>query len=116
LQEVDGRWFLNSETGQLALDGYAFNSAPQNGQFAEFGVRPEHILFGDAARSLPINMRVDTEIVEPMGADTVLWTRVGEQTLTIRTDSESIVQVGEQISIGFNPARASLFSEDGSRL
>jgi len=116
LEDKDDQWYLNASGVQLPLKGYAFSNTPQRGQEVEFGVRPEHILLSQAGAEQPITMQADTELVEPMGADTVLWTRVGDNTLTIRTDSESTVKTGDQISIGFNPARASLFALDGSRL
>ncbi len=116
LQNSGDQWSLQSGNLQLPLHGYNFSQNPQNGQPAEFGVRPEHILVGDIATQQPISLQVETDIVEPMGADTVLWTKAGEHGLTIRTDSESSVKTGDHISVGFNPTRASLFAEDGTRL
>lgn len=116
LENSGDQWFLNANGLLLSLNGYEFIHAPQSGQSIDFGMRPEHIVLGDAASQQPINLQVETELVEPMGADTVLWTKIGENSLTIRTDSESTVKAGDKLSIGFNAAKASLFAEDGSRL
>src|SRR5690349_19934392 len=42
-----------------------------------FGIRPEHVAFGDAARAMPFTAESAVEIVEPMGSDTLVWTKLG---------------------------------------
>lgn len=116
LANTAGNWSLDAGGVEFSLHGYEFAQTPQAGQRIECGVRPEHIVLGDAAQQQPVKLQVQTELVEPMGADTVLWAKLGKSSLTIRTDSESTVKTGEQITIGFNPTKASLFTEDGGRL
>lgn len=111
-----GQWFFNADGLRVPLNDYRFEHPPQEGQAVEFGLRPEHIVVGDASTTQPVTMQVDTELVEPMGADTVLWTNVAGHALTIRTDSESNVKTGDNIDIGFNTARVSIFSENGERV
>jgi len=111
-----GQWVFNSSGLRVPLSDYGFTNTPQEGQAVELGLRPEHIIVGDASAAQPVIMEVDTELVEPMGADTVLWTNVAGHALTIRTDSESIVKTGDKLNIGFNTSRASLFSENGERV
>ncbi|MEX2277833.1 MAG: TOBE domain-containing protein, partial [Cucumibacter sp.] len=84
---------------------------------AVLGVRPEHIAVGDATKGMAFSAEVEIEIVEPMGADTLAWTRLGGQTMSFRTDSELVLKNGDKVRIGFDPARASMFSqESGARI
>ena len=57
------------------------------------------------------------EIVEPMGSDTLVWTKLGGQNFSFRVEAEKALRNGEPIRIGFDPARASLFdSQSGNRM
>ena len=81
------------------------------------GVRPEHIVVGEDAKSMPFTIESEIEIVEPMGADTLAWTKIGGQSVTFRADAESTSQPGQKVTIGFDPARGSIFNaESGARL
>jgi multiple sugar transport system ATP-binding protein len=100
----------------VPLDRYAFENGAGSGG-AVLGVRPEHIAFGQAAKALPFSREVEVEIVEPMGSDTLVWTKLGGQNLAFRVESEKPLSVGERVMIGFDPARASLFDgAAGNRL
>jgi multiple sugar transport system ATP-binding protein len=98
-------------TGDVSIDvsRYAFENGSAMGAKAVFGVRPEHVVFGDAASGQPFSAEVDIEIVEPMGSDTLVWTKLGEQNFTLRAESERTPRVGDRIRIGFDPSRASIF-------
>jgi multiple sugar transport system ATP-binding protein len=99
---------------RLALDGvlvdvnrYPFQKGPDT-QAILIGIRPEHLGLGEApAGHHAAQGRVT--IVEPMGADVVIWTEFAGKPITIRTDSEAAVNVGERIAFHFDPARASIF-------
>ncbi len=81
-----------------------------------FGIRPEHtgVNSGD---DWPFSAKVPVEIVEPMGSDTLVWTRLGKQNFTMRVASERTPQVGDMVAIGFDPMNASLFdAASGDRL
>ncbi|GAB5507501.1 MAG: ABC transporter ATP-binding protein [Rhizobiaceae bacterium] len=99
------------KAGDTTIDakGYEFAEKPQAGTKAVFGVRPEHVMIGEMARSMPYTSEVEIEIVEPMGSDTLAWTKLGGQNFTFRTDSEYAPKEGEKVLLGFDPARASLF-------
>ena len=58
---------------------------------------------------MPFRHEVGVEIVEPMGSDTLVWAKIGDQNLSFRVDSEKTLKVGDKVPIGFDPARASLF-------
>ncbi|MGX9854425.1 ABC transporter ATP-binding protein [Limimaricola variabilis] len=92
----------------VPMVGYDFAAPPKDGA-AVFGIRPEHVLVGEAAATAPVRTEVMVEIVEPMGADTLLWTRIGEDDFRIRIDGQTPIRGGDRITIGLDPARASLF-------
>ena len=73
------------------------------------GVRPEHIAVGDDAKKMPFQLESEIEIVEPMGSDTVAWTKVAGQSVTFRCSSDIPLAPGQKVTIGFDPARGSIF-------
>jgi len=110
------QWYFATPDVRIPLSGYTFQSSPVADQPVEIGIRPEHIILDAAATSAAVSLTVDAEIVEPMGADTVIWTSIAGDNLTIRADSESSVKPGDKLTIGINPTRASLFAQNGDRL
>lgn len=96
--------------GALSVDlkGYEFTPAGKTGGPAWFGIRPEHVYVGT---DQPFTMEITAEIVEPMGADTLVWTHVEGAPFRIRMDGQATVAVGDKVTIGFDPARASMFDK-----
>ena len=116
---IDGRlvrdgqdWRFAYSEGTVDLAGYAFATPPTERQ-AVFGVRPEHIRLEAEQPSAQGTVTV----VEPMGAETVLWIQIAGKPAAIRVDGESTVKAGETLPYRFDPARASLFdATSGERL
>jgi multiple sugar transport system ATP-binding protein len=52
---------------------------------------------------------VSVDLVEPMGSDTLIWAQVGAKPFRIRMDGQARVQPGDRLTVGLDPARASLF-------
>lgn len=108
-----------SDTNFTAEDGtvipvgnYKF-TAPSSGQIkAVLGVRPEHIVMDEEARRMPFSTEVEIEIVEPMGSDTLAWTKIAGHPVTFRADSDVVLTVGQKLLVGFDPARGSLFNAE----
>jgi multiple sugar transport system ATP-binding protein len=94
----------------IPMGGYGF-AGPASGK-AWFGIRPEHVAVGVATAGLPLSAEIVTEIVEPMGADTLVWTTFSGQPIRFRVDGGTPVRAGERMTIGFDPARASLFDHE----
>jgi multiple sugar transport system ATP-binding protein len=88
---------------------YEFANGRSSADDAVFGIRPEHVVIGDAAAGLPFSADATVELVEPMGSDSLVWTRIGAQNFTFRAPAEMTVTEGDRVKIGFDPARASLF-------
>ncbi|MFN3546919.1 MAG: ABC transporter ATP-binding protein [Mesorhizobium sp.] len=93
---------------RIPLDRYEFSSADGAGA-AALGIRPEHVALDDAGAAMPFTQEVVVEIVEPMGSDTLVWTTLGGHNFTFRAPSERTLKNRERITIGFDPARASIF-------
>ena len=96
----------------LPLEGYAFAQAPRDGQAIELGIRPEHSLIGPAG-ALPVTV----DMVEPMGADTLLWCNHDALEISIRVEAGTEIAVGDRFNIDLPAAKLSLFAKDtGLRL
>jgi multiple sugar transport system ATP-binding protein len=96
---------------RVPLDRYAFGPQAPAGGRCVLGVRPESVAIGEDGAALPFSCEVEIEIVEPMGANTLVWTKLAGINFAFLIDSEHRLKVGERVTIGFDPARASLFDE-----
>ncbi len=94
---------------RLPLTGYAF-AAPQTADRpATIGIRPEHIVTGELVGNAPVQAGVTVDLVEPMGSDTLVWATLAGQPFRIRMDGQARVRNRDPLTIGIDPARASLF-------
>jgi len=91
----------------IPLGQYAMQKTV-DGANVVLGIRPEHVAVGEDARKMPFTIESEIEIVEPMGSDTVAWTKVGES-LTVRASGEVALHPGQKVLVGFDPARGSVF-------
>lgn len=115
--EVNSQPVFNTGGEGLRLDGYAFKNGVPAEVEAVFGIRPEHILVGEAAKAMPQKQEVNVELVEPMGSDTLVWTTIAGQSVSFRVEPEKSLKAGMRVLVGFDPARASLFdARTGERL
>ncbi len=100
--EVDG---VSIPVGDYGFDGGRADRP------AWFGIRPEHVQTGDAAKAQPFSVETTVDIVEPMGSDTLVWAKVGGNDLRIRMDGQARVAEGDKIVVGFTAARAHMFDQ-----
>jgi multiple sugar transport system ATP-binding protein len=107
---------FKAEDATVSLDRYKFERQAGDGQPVVLGIRPEHIFSGAAATGQPFTQQVTVEVVEPMGSDTLVWTKLGGSNLAFRMEAEKQASPGDQVAIGFDPAKASLFGADENRL
>ncbi|MEQ1770977.1 MAG: ABC transporter ATP-binding protein [Devosia sp.] len=96
------------EKVQVPLDAYKFDRPAADGE-AVLGIRPEHIAVGEEARRMPFQTESEIEIVEPMGSETVGYTKIAGQTVTFRCSSDIPLVSGQKVTLGFDPARGSVF-------
>jgi multiple sugar transport system ATP-binding protein len=104
--------FVADDGTVVPVGTYQFTTPVSGSTKAVLGVRPEHIVIGEEAQSKPFNQEVEIEIVEPMGSDTLAWTKIAGKPVTFRCDSDVVITTGQKILIGFDPARGSLFNAE----
>ena len=91
--------------------GYEFATQNRSDAGAWLGIRPEHILTGDAATGASFSAKAEIDIVEPMGSDTLVWVNFAGQPVRVRTEGQSGLKSGDTLTIGFDAARLHLFDE-----
>jgi multiple sugar transport system ATP-binding protein len=102
------------ENLRVPLSGYAFATRLNAGRPVELGIRPEHVVVGSTG---PVVCETVVEMVEPMGSNTLAWTRLGDSPFSIRLDGETGVKQGDRLPLCLPPARLNLFDpETGIRL
>jgi multiple sugar transport system ATP-binding protein len=100
---------------EVSLNGYAFNAAPAEGQPISLGVRPEQLSLKGMNGSPSVAVTVS--LIDPMGADALLWGNLGKNMVSVRIGPEDGYKIGETVRAGFDPAAASIFdAESGARL
>ncbi len=103
--EVEGK--------KISLKGYDFADAPrQAGQGACLGVRPEQVVVGSAAKAMPVKAKATVELVEPMGADTLVWSNFAGKPFRFLMEGTAQIGIGDKLDIGFDPAKANLFDAE----
>jgi multiple sugar transport system ATP-binding protein len=79
-------------------------------------VRPEQIEIVSpqpGSSTLPLTVSV----VEPMGADTLVWGSIGSESMSMRVEPNQAPAIGAPIKAHFVPSQASLFdSATGMRI
>jgi multiple sugar transport system ATP-binding protein len=101
--------------GTVPLARYGFAGPAKEGA-AILGIRPEHIVVGASGADKQAGSGSVT-ILEPMGAETVIWSRFGETPITIRVEGDSPLGIGDNINYAFDVAKASLFDKaSGNRM
>ena len=83
------------------------------GGAVELGIRPEHIVIGAGADALPAAV----EMVEPMGAETLVWARVAGEPFSLRVEHTVKLRPGDRIDLGFPGENVHVFrAGTGERL
>ena len=110
---------LNFEFDDLSfnLDGYSFKEKIKDSSKVWLGVRPENIVINESDKAMPVNCDVMVEVVEPMGADTLVWSSLNGRELRLTVEGNKTVNIGDKLSVGFDPAHVSIFDfENENRL
>jgi multiple sugar transport system ATP-binding protein len=106
--DADGKF----NVGKLTIDlkNYDFADGTVKGKHW-LGYRPEHVVLGEAALSMPVHVEAVADIVEPMGSDTLIWTKIEGHDFRIRTDGQQKVAAGDRLIVGMDPRFASIFDK-----
>ncbi|WCT73081.1 ABC transporter ATP-binding protein [Sphingomonas naphthae] len=109
---AEGQGALHTADGiRLSLAGYPFRKPPVAGDEIILGLRPEATEFAPASAFAAANP-VEIALIEPMGADTLVWLKLGEQMISVRVPSDRAPSPGDRLAITFDAARASVFAAD----
>jgi len=81
------------------------------GDLRTLGVRPEDLTISDDGQ-----LKGQVTHVEHLGGDTNVLVNMDEHIITLRLFGQHPVKVGETIGLGFDPARAYLFDQNGQRV
>ena len=114
LAEEGGARFARLGDLRVPLDRYEFGSRPGERRKAELGIRPEHIsITADAAGSY----EAVVELVEPMGSECIVWTRLGGTPVSVLAQGEKRPKPGDRFRMAFAGEQINLFDpEAGTRL
>ncbi|MEO3997406.1 ABC transporter ATP-binding protein [Mesorhizobium sp. CAU 1732] len=116
IEERDGGPVFVTPDIEVPLGTYPFQSAARPSGRVVLGVRPEHVGL-NSGDGWPFAETVKVDVVEPMGSDTLVWTKLAGRDFSIRAASERAPNVDDDVTIGFDPMRASLFdATSGERI
>jgi multiple sugar transport system ATP-binding protein len=81
------------------------------GSACEAGIRPEDVRFADPGE--PGALKGDIYVVEPMGNETLVQVKVGDERLTVRARRSFSAPVGSAAGVTFDPQDACFFDASG---
>jgi len=117
LVERDGGIWVDAQSfGVRVVDSQNGALAPYVGKQMEFGIRPEDIF--DASLSPTVKseaantVRVKVEVVEPMGATSILYLNAGQHSLRAAVDSVTQAQEGQDLDVVLHMQHAHLFDKE----
>jgi multiple sugar transport system ATP-binding protein len=107
-----GRQSLVVGGSPLALPETIFRACAAGGA-SVLGVRPEDLTIVAADASGESSLRGEVYVVEPMGNETLVDVRVGEQRLMVRAPRSFSAAIGSPIGVQVDPESACFFRADG---
>ncbi len=76
------------------------------------GARHEHISLGKVSTEELFETELTIEVIEPMGWDTLVWSKPGCLNFRFRVDGQTKLKTGDRQVVHFDPERASIFDQD----
>ncbi|MGI8972967.1 MAG: ABC transporter ATP-binding protein [Gaiella sp.] len=115
---VDG-WRFRGEDIDVALSAdvisaRALEHEAETGGEVKLGLRPEHFRIGPPGQDGGIAGRV--QFLEPVGSDLYLTVEAGGTSIQVRTDPDSPLKQGENLSLLFHASGVHVFGADGRSL
>ena len=105
--KLEGGWCESPD-----LSNYKFQESIKTETQVWLGIRPESVVVGGEAKNMPVNFSLEVEVIEPMGANTLVWSQIGGQEFRFIVDGNISVNVGDRVTVGFDPAHVSIFDFD----
>ncbi|MBV9833782.1 MAG: sn-glycerol-3-phosphate ABC transporter ATP-binding protein UgpC [Alphaproteobacteria bacterium] len=90
----------------------AARAAPLNGKPATLGVRPEDLRVANGADPAEYCMDCEIEVVERLGSEILLDTRVGSESVVASVEPTVNVRAHEKVRLAVNPERMHLFDAE----
>ena len=91
----------------INLNNYEFDNQPLDQSDIIFGIRPEDISVSDSQDGMEFKI----ELIEPMGADTLIWLSFENIPFSVRLEGSSEYKLGDVININFDIKRSSVFNQ-----
>ena len=115
--KVDGNRITNSEGLDIAIsEGQAkiLKETGYQGNEVIFGIRPEDVSSRPIVQEVYPDANVDAEVVvsELLGAETMLYLKLGETEFAARVDARDFHNPGEKVNLTFNVAKGHFFDAE----
>lgn len=115
--KVDGNRITNSEGLDIAIsEGQAkiLKETGYQGKKVIFGIRPEDVSSRPIVQEVYPDANVDAEVVvsELLGAETMLYLKLGETEFAARVDARGFHNPGEKVNLTFNVAKGHFFDAE----
>jgi multiple sugar transport system ATP-binding protein len=119
LEAADGGWRFRGENMDVPISAQVVSTSGLQHEAeihgdVKFGLRPEHFRLGPPGVEGGVPGRV--EFLEPVGSDLYLTVEAGGTTLQVRTDPDSPLEAGDNVSLLFDATRVHVFGSDGHNL
>lgn len=85
-----------------------------DGMTVTYGIRPEH--FEVAAPDSPDAVRAKVVVIEPTGAETMVYARIGDDVFTAVFHERHTFEPGQDIALRIKAEKVRLFSISGERI
>ena len=107
--EAEGTVFdLCGQRTRLSVDPAVAKIAPGTG--VTVGIRPRAFLLEDASGGQGLSVRID--LIEPMGAETLVHAMAEDTDVRVVVDRTQKVKEGDQLHIEVKPGQALVFNAD----
>jgi len=110
LEKQSGDLTFVANERRLLVTGYAFEKQPEAGMPVTLGIRPEHLQVGESGPCRLEGLAVD--MVEPMGADSLVWFGDDEISLCVRLAGETFLTDREISPLTLPIDQLSIFSSE----
>ncbi|MDQ8202882.1 sn-glycerol-3-phosphate ABC transporter ATP-binding protein UgpC [Pelagicoccus sp. SDUM812003] len=120
LESVDAHLFFHAEQSDIALKLDARLAEQGRSHLDEqvvLGIRPENMreVASQASDLAGLTAKLQLEVVEPMGNETFLYLRNGQQNLIGRVGSDAKFSAGQTLELAFEISKAHLFDASSGR-
>ena len=93
----------------VPVDGYAFDTPPDEGDSVVLGIRPENVELGETAAMAQLDAQV--VVVEPLGSDTLVWVDCGASRMAVRLSPKAAKGISGTVKLCFAVENLSIFSQ-----